>query len=134
MRSLLRAALEGDLGMPEGEGGDDRELIELKGPLSEVFSQALNQDYARPDVAAPGEPRLKPWCTPMGEGCIPRSRRSRKTGSPDKPTAGTVGSTARKPMPISMRIQLLTRYICAEASHGEDHRGRVRRGLSRARD
>ncbi|WP_233875034.1 hypothetical protein [Paraburkholderia adhaesiva] len=46
MASLLRAALEGEPGCPPE---DDKELMELKGPLSEVFSQALNQVYARPD-------------------------------------------------------------------------------------
>jgi hypothetical protein len=47
MASLLRAALEGELGNPPDDG---KELMELKGPLSEVFSQALNQVYARPDT------------------------------------------------------------------------------------
>ena len=52
MASLLRAALEGELGNPPEDG---KELMELKGPLSEVFSQALNQVYARPDTP-PAEP------------------------------------------------------------------------------
>ena len=52
MASLLRAALEGELGNPPE---DERELMEIKGPLSEVFSQALNQVYARPD-APPADP------------------------------------------------------------------------------
>jgi hypothetical protein len=48
MASLLRAALEGQLGSVED---DSRELIEIKGPLSEVFSQALNEVYARPEAS-----------------------------------------------------------------------------------
>jgi hypothetical protein len=49
--SLLKAALEGELvGQQENPApqASEKEMLELKGPLSEVFSQALQKAYARP--------------------------------------------------------------------------------------
>ncbi|SAK59460.1 hypothetical protein AWB81_01849 [Caballeronia arationis] len=56
--SLLKAALEGEfVGQQEtpAQGASDKEMLELKGPLSEVFSQALAQAYARPTSNDPPE-------------------------------------------------------------------------------
>jgi hypothetical protein len=52
--SLLKAALEGELVAQQeapAQGASDKEMLELKGPLSEVFSAALQKAYARPTSA-----------------------------------------------------------------------------------
>jgi hypothetical protein len=53
MTSLLKAALEGEivemLDTQSPKPVEDKDIMELKGPLSEVFSKALAKAYARND-------------------------------------------------------------------------------------
>ncbi|WP_144106686.1 hypothetical protein [Paraburkholderia sp. BCC1886] len=55
MPSLLKVALEGDSAEPfasTSSDATDKDMVELKGPLADVFTQVLAKEYARADPAA----------------------------------------------------------------------------------